>query len=134
MNKKILNEIGDMKYLFGYKRGVVISEQNVSTTGGTQQMAKYILSLKNPQNENDKIILWDGSKQVLDAEKVKLLQGEMGIENPTGIIDNSNFDMMKSYMQTSIDQKQIGGYGMGREGTTESVPGAEGWHYDVKPI
>ena len=27
MNKKILNEIEQMKYMFGYKRGVVISEQ-----------------------------------------------------------------------------------------------------------
>ena len=29
MNKKILNEINEMKYLFGYKRGVVISEQEM---------------------------------------------------------------------------------------------------------
>ena len=27
MKKQLLNEINEMKYLFGYKRGVVISEQ-----------------------------------------------------------------------------------------------------------
>jgi hypothetical protein len=29
MNKKTLNEINDIKYLFGYKRGVVMSEQRI---------------------------------------------------------------------------------------------------------
>lgn len=29
MRKNILNEINDMKYLFAYKRGVVISEQEI---------------------------------------------------------------------------------------------------------
>jgi hypothetical protein len=35
MKKQILNEINEMKYLFGYKRGVVISEQNLPTTPST---------------------------------------------------------------------------------------------------
>lgn len=30
MKKSLINEINDMKYLFGYKRGVVISEQDVA--------------------------------------------------------------------------------------------------------
>jgi hypothetical protein len=30
MNKKMINEINDIKYLFGYKRGVVISEQDIA--------------------------------------------------------------------------------------------------------
>jgi hypothetical protein len=30
MKKQLLNEINEMKYLFGYKRGVVISEQPVN--------------------------------------------------------------------------------------------------------
>jgi len=32
MNKKILNEIDQMKYLFSYKRGVIISEQTTPST------------------------------------------------------------------------------------------------------
>ena len=35
MKKQLLNEINEMKYLFGYKRGVVISEQNLPTTPST---------------------------------------------------------------------------------------------------
>jgi hypothetical protein len=31
MKKQLLNEINEMKYLFGYKRGVVISEQSTTT-------------------------------------------------------------------------------------------------------
>jgi hypothetical protein len=32
MKKQLLNEINEMKYLFGYKRGVVISEQSTTTS------------------------------------------------------------------------------------------------------
>jgi len=38
MNKKILNEISEMKYLFGYKRGVVISEQTPPTDNGADNI------------------------------------------------------------------------------------------------
>jgi hypothetical protein len=30
MKKNLLNELSEMKYMFGYKRGVVISEQDVA--------------------------------------------------------------------------------------------------------
>ena len=36
MKKSILNEINEMKYLFGYKRGVVISEQAITTKTTTK--------------------------------------------------------------------------------------------------
>ena len=39
MKKQLLNEINEMKYLFGYKRGVVISEQNFPATPPTSSPA-----------------------------------------------------------------------------------------------
>jgi hypothetical protein len=52
MHKEILSEINQMKYLFGYKAGKVISEQAVPTTGTTQpQKNSYKLDIiKNDED------------------------------------------------------------------------------------
>jgi peptidoglycan hydrolase-like protein with peptidoglycan-binding domain len=55
MNKKILNEIDQMKYLFGYQRGVVISEQKkVLNEGKIENIVKGL---------RDASLVWSGTKE-----------------------------------------------------------------------
>lgn len=53
MNKKTLNEINDMKYLFGYKRGVVMSEQRIinESTEMIEKGNSMFNSLPEPEQE-----------------------------------------------------------------------------------
>jgi peptidoglycan hydrolase-like protein with peptidoglycan-binding domain len=55
MNKKILNEIEQMKYMFGYKRGVVISEQKHLLNEG--KIEDIVKGLKNASTT------WQGTKE-----------------------------------------------------------------------
>jgi hypothetical protein len=55
MNKKILNEINQAKYLFGYKRGVVISEQKHLLNEG--KIEDIVKGLK------DASLVWTGTKE-----------------------------------------------------------------------
>jgi hypothetical protein len=56
MNKKILNEINEMKYLFGYKRGVVISEQVSELEQRAQNAYKLMIGGASGPGTNPKKI------------------------------------------------------------------------------
>ena len=104
MNKKILNEIYDMKYLFGYKRGVVISEQLSAAAG------KVASDINN--NDNVKIsligtggtetVLWDGTKVVDKGAVQRILQSEMNMKDATGDLDAETLHLMVVYINARI--------------------------------
>jgi len=63
MNKKILNEINEMKYLFGYKRGVVMSEQRIINE--STEMIEKGKSMFNSLSEPEKMKLGKAIKECL---------------------------------------------------------------------
>jgi len=63
MNKKILSEIGDMKYLFGYKRGVVISEQKMINE--STEMIEKGKTMFNSLSETEKMKLGKAIRECL---------------------------------------------------------------------
>jgi CHASE3 domain sensor protein len=76
MENRILNEeLNNMKYLFGYQRGVVISEQNQDLNeffGSKKTMEEVIEKLENLINDKTA----DGKKDLKDEFKMNKNQKE----------------------------------------------------------
>ena len=94
MNKKILNEdIQNMKYLFGYKPGRVISEQDINDTEMSEQ----------EEPENDRYMFFSNLEQIHRQTGILL---EKDPDMISEILDNGH-DWAQDHIATakeSIDQ------------------------------
>ena len=97
MNKEILNEISSMKYMFGYKRGVVISEQELtqkqieaSNAGWGPVSDEYAKTL--PVGTDGKIIPKELPQNSAPAQTTKTTQpAKKGYEKPNQLKDVKHF-------------------------------------------
>ena len=115
MEKNILNEINSMKYLLGYKRGIVISEQ-VDTENETRKAGNAI----------------DDANNAINSIKNPGSQPEMfgGYNNPNAAIKQAT-DMLSNFTgfntQTSgLENKGISGTAAGTSGLSGTAAGTSG--------